>query len=383
MARLYFTFLGVAYFMPNRIGFSIWFFELAYGLYVVLGTEYAPPFHYATIYEHRVGGMFVLTAFIIWLGRAHWARVFRSLVRAESEQDKRDRKAGVMFLSGCGGMFFWMCWVGVHPLWSLFYVFIAFMVSILITRIVAETGMPFIRIDFRYNITLVKLAPFNWLGPVSLFFATAIAMLFPTASRVSGATMATHAMGLDEGARPRFQSRMAILLVVLLVAGVVISGAAHLHGMYNHSISLDGRSEPLNTWGTNRLGPAQGDLIALEDGRVVRPVYNQVAHLGFGAVLAAVLQWLCLSTPRWPLHPIGLIMNASFYANKAWASVLFGWLSKVLLVKYGGARMYRAAKPVFLGLIMGEVFAVVFWCIQPIVRVMLDLPHRVVEVVPW
>jgi hypothetical protein len=112
-------------------------------------------------------------------------------------------------------------------------------------------------------------------------------------------------------------------------------------------------------------------------------VYNQVGHLGFGAILAVVLQWLCLTTPRWPLHPIGLIMNASFYANKAWASVLFGWLAKVLLVKYGGAKMYRAARPAFLGLIMGEVFAVVFWCIQPVIRVMLDLPHRVVEVVPW
>ena len=77
------------------------------------------------------------------------------------------------------------------------------MVSLLITRIVAETGMPFIRIDFRYNITLVKLAPFSWLGPVSLYFATVMAMLFPTASRVSAATMGTHALGMDPTARPR------------------------------------------------------------------------------------------------------------------------------------------------------------------------------------
>jgi len=196
--------------------------------------------------------------------------------------------------------------------------------------------------------------------------------------------MATHALGLDQDARPRWQMRVALLLLGVMVLGLVVSGASHLHGNYHHGITLDEVSEPLNEWGTTRLRPAHGDLIDLGEGRVQTPtMYNQVAHLGFGAVLAAVLQWLCLTTPRWPLHPIGLIMNASFYANNAWASVLFGWLSKVLLVKYGGARMYRAAKPAFLGLIMGEILAAVFWSVEPIVRVFLGLHHKVVEVLPW
>ncbi len=381
-SRIYFIFLGMAFFMPNRIGFSIWFFELAYAVYAALAEAYTPPFHYATIYEHRTGALFSLTLFILWLGRKHWAHVFRCIFSAKTEEDRRDRNAGLMFSIGCVGMYFWLTWCGVQPGWAVFYVFIAFMVSLLITRIVAETGMPFIRIDFRYNITLVKIAPLSWLGPASLYFATVIAMLFPTASRVSCATMATHAIGLDENARPRRQFYFGMFLIVLLIVGTVVSGAVHLYANYHHSMSIDGRAQPLSAWGTERLGPANNDLRAWAEGRVERPVYNQVFHLGFGAALCALLEWACLTMPRWPFHPIGLIMQATFYANEAWASVLFGWLAKVLLVKYGGAKLYRLARPVFLGIIMGEVFAAVFWCVEPAVRVLLGMPYIVVRVLP-
>ena len=99
--------------------------------------------------------------------------------------------------------------------------------------------------------------------------------------------------------------------------------------------------------------------------------YNQVGHIAFGAALAGVLEWACLTMPTWPLHPIGLLMVVTFYSGAAWASVFLGWLIKVLLVRYGGARLYRAARPFFLGLIMGEVFAAIFWCLVPVVRVYL------------
>ena len=35
-----------------------------------------------------------------------------------------------------------------------------------------------------------------------------------------------------------------------------------------------------------------------------------------------------------------------------------------------------------MGLIIGEVLAAVFWAIEPIVRVALDMPYRAVQVQP-
>jgi uncharacterized protein DUF6785/uncharacterized protein DUF6784 len=394
-ARLYFIFVGITFFMPNRIAFSIWFFELAYAIYGVFRIEFAPPYNHAIYYEHRVGAMLVLSIFILWLGRSHWLRVFRNVWDARTPEDRRNRNAALMFSSGMIGMYAWLLWVGVMWGWALLYVGIGFMVSLLITRLVAETGMSFIRIDFRYTISAVKLAPMAMLNSVSLYFATVIAMLFPVASRTSTATLSTHALGLDEKAKPRFQTGMSWLFMIVLVIGLLSSGMVHLNANYNNAMPLDGADGPLSPWGTTRITQkAHPDLIEWQqktapanpgvktDEYLTQTTYNQVGHLTFGAALCAALEWCCLRMPKWPLHPVGLIMNGTFYANQAWASVLLGWILKLLLVKYGGARLYRAAKPVFLGLIMGEVFAAVFWSLDPVVRILMDVPYKVIQVLP-
>ncbi|MFO7900476.1 MAG: DUF6785 family protein [Planctomycetota bacterium] len=387
--HMYFIFVGIAFFMPTRISFSIWFFQLAYGLYDCIRWEYFPDYQRSQIYDHRIGAMFVLTAFIVWLGRKHWAHVFRCIFRAKNEEERKNRNAALMFSAGLLGMWFWMIHVGVQWGWALFYVFIAFMVSLLITRIVAETGMPFVRIDFRYNISLVKMAPFSWVSPVSLYFATVIAMLFPTASRVSASAMGAHALDLDEAARPRWRSRLAWSFVVLTVVGLILSGGTHIMANYHHGITLDGESRPLNAWGSRRItGPAHPDLKEYVDNKgkeapsFSQPDFSRPWHLGFGAALAGICEWACLRMPRWPLHPVGLIMVQSYYANQAWFSVLVGWLAKVLLVGFGGARLYRLSRAAFLGLIMGDVFAAIFWSIEPAVRHLIGLEYKAVHLLP-
>jgi len=394
--RIYFIFLGAAFFMPNRIGFSVWFFVIAYAAYVVIGRAYFPPYHWATVADHRMGAMFPLAIAVLYLGRAHWGHVFRSMFRrAKTEEDRRDGNSGLMFVCGCLGMFIWLKWVGVGTLWALFYVWFGFMVSLLIARIVAETGMPFIRLDTSYQISLVRLAPISWMGPVSLYFSYVMAMLFPTASRVSCSALATHAIALDEKTGPRRQWRMAVILVGIMASGMVVCGAAHLSASYHHSASIDGKDQPVGPWGTGRLDGANREIVKLralkeqagadpaKNRPLHQPAYNQIGHIIFGGILAAVLQWLCLLTPHWPLHPVGLLMVSTFYSNNAWPSVFLGWLAKILILRYGGARLYRSARPVFIGLIMGEVLAAVVWALEPAVRVLLNLPYERIQILPW
>ena len=111
-------------------------------------------------------------------------------------------------------------------------------------------------------------------------------------------------------------------------------------------------------------------------------LYNQFAHLGFGAGAAGVLQWLCLKMPAWPIHPIGLLVTCTTFAANAWVSILFGWLSKVTIIWLGGASLYRAARPVFIGLIMGELIAAIFWFIVPIVLTILGQPVQDLIIFP-
>ncbi len=397
--QIYFLFLGVAFFMPARIGFSIWFFVLAYGVYVMIGNAYLPIFSTETVRDHRWGAMVVLTIAIIWLGRLHWARVARCMVRAANvAADRRDRIAGWTFVAGCFAIFLWLVIVGrVQFWWALFLLGYAVSCALLISRIVAETGVPFLRLDTGGQVPFLKIIGTHlaelkmlwFLSPATLFFSTIITVLVEQASRVSPSVMLLHAHALGEKLGPRRQGKLATTLILVLLIGFVVCGAAHLYYGYNHGGSLDGLERPLSEWGSQRFNPANTDLRRYSDGHFALPYFQNpdrwhlgFGHAAFGAVLAGVLYWLCLKSPVWPLHPVGILMAGTFFGNQAWVSIFFGWLFKVLLLRYGGALVYRSVKPLVLGLILGEVIAIAFWAIEPVVRIWLGDIYIPLEIQP-
>jgi hypothetical protein len=382
--RIYFLFVAIAFFMPSRISFSIWAMTLAYGFYYMAGRAWFPPFHYTTISDHRTGAMFTLTLVILWLGRARWIQIARAIVRRPgSASERRDRRAGLLFAFGVIGMFAWLVWAGCQPGWAALYIAIGFMVCLLITRLVAETGIPFMRIYDCQPFLFMKLLPVSFLGAGSVFFGGIVHVFFQLGSRVNGMTMATHALALDDkpGAEKR-QFKYGVLLVAVLVLGLLVSGGAHLYYSYNHSVTLDGEQSPISPWGVTCLNGTHNLVLAKERGQLPQPLYNQTAHIAFGAALAGGLQWACMAMPSWPLHPIGILMVHTFYGNEAWTGIFLGWLLKVLLVRYGGSGLYRRAKPFFIGLIIGEVFAAAFWCILPFCYVLLGKPYTAIPIQP-
>ena len=124
-------------------------------------------------------------------------------------------------------------------------------------------------------------------------------------------------------------------------------------------------------------------LQAKKDEKWDMPVYSRHGHIAFGAGLAAGLQWACLRMPKWPLHPVGLLLVFTYYGEQLWISVLIGWLLRSAFVFFGGARLYTAVRPIFLGLILGEVFAVVFWFFIPIILRMLGKTYYVLAILPY
>jgi hypothetical protein len=115
----------------------------------------------------------------------------------------------------------------------------------------------------------------------------------------------------------------------------------------------------------------QNLLLAWTRGSWGNPSYRQGAHVAAGFGIAAALQWACLATPRWPLHPIGLLIVGTVYGNVGWACILIGWVAKWLLVRYGGSGLYRRARPFFFGVILGEVFSAIVWTLVPVILILL------------
>ena len=65
----------------------------------------------------------------------------------------------------------------------------------------------------------------------------------------------------------------------------------------------------------------------------------------------------------WPLHPIGFITPGQFPMNNVWFSIFLGWLLKAVIVRQGGLKGYRAARPVFLGVVLGEACGAGVWAV--------------------
>ncbi len=371
--QIYFLLIGVTFFMPTRISFSIWFFQLAYAAYAVIRQAYLPPWHQDTVVDHRTGAMIALSIGIIWLGRRHWYEIIRCMIsRPASDEHRYNRVSGLTFLLGLGGMFAWLVWVNVQPLVALGFVTIAFMVSLLISRIVAETGLPFVRIDSAHATQLMRLLPVGWFTAASVFFSGIMVSLFQFGSRVNAAAMGTHAIALDPDANPRARARMAWLFVLVMMIGVVICGAVHLGMNYNHSISFAGDA-PLNSGGTTQFAGAEQMLREWDKGAFNEKPYNQPAHIAFGLALAGALQWAAMNLPKWPLHPVGLLLVFTFYSNTMWLSVLLGWSLKSLILRFGGAGLYRRAIPLFMGLIVGEIVATALWSIVPAMMIFMGV----------
>jgi hypothetical protein len=376
--KIYFVLVGMAFFMPNRVGFSIWFTTIAYGIYTMLHRTYFPSYYGGLVTDHRNGAMIAVSLMVLYLSRHHWVHVGKVMFRrVTSDADRLVKVAGWMLLAGAVGMYTWLRWAGVPHVWSLVFVLIGFMVSLLIARIVAETGMPFVRITGLTPAYFMAMVPAGWLTGAAIYVAGFVHLVFQLGSRVSVAVMASHAAGVDEEATPRDGIRIGYMMIAILLVGFVVCGAIHLHMGYSHGVTIDGKNTILNDWGANQLVPAQRELLRWSTGSWPIPS-RRLGNLFAGVLLAGGLYAACMLMPKWPLHPIGMLLVGHFYGNMAWASLMFGWAIKVLLIKYGGAGAFRRAQPLFLGLILGEIFSAVIWTLVPVILILMGVdPARV------
>jgi hypothetical protein len=85
--------------------------------------------------------------------------------------------------------------------------------------------------------------------------------------------------------------------------------------------------------------------------------------LAVGGAMVAALAWLRLNFVWWPIHPLGFVMATSWASLNLWFSLFLGWFFKLLTIRYTGLRGYVQFRPLFLGIIMGDVLGAVLWII--------------------
>ena len=93
------------------------------------------------------------------------------------------------------------------------------------------------------------------------------------------------------------------------------------------------------------------------------PYYWGWFHTGVGAVVMSLLMWVRWRFIGWPLHPLGYTISANWKTGHIFCAAIVAWLLKLVILKYGGPKLYQDTKPFFLGLILGEIMGAGAWLV--------------------
>jgi len=366
----FFVVVGVSFFLSTEMSFSLWAFVILLGLVEMVGKNFQYPIH-EHFDDHQIGAYIAYAAVIVWVARRHLARAFRSIGRRPRSLDGDDqiaeRSAAIGFLVCFVIAWAWLTLAGLPAHVACLVALVVFMLSLVVGRVVAESGMLFVQYNCWPHLFAESTFP-QLLTPRThtLIHFTTIA---PTMDAREGLMpYAFNAARMADGVEhlgPR--RRLFGLWILCLVLALVLAGAAQLSIVYDRGANLAddwaGRQLPERTYNSSA---EFADLLQRSPDRI-RSVWSQ--HAWRVAAGGSAVLGLCFLRYRflaWPLHPIGFIMANTYPIQVCWLSIMIGWLCKTLVMRLGGVPVYRKLCPAFLGMIVATTFSSVFWILVKI-----------------
>ena len=358
--------LGFAYFLKPDVMLGMWVFtllrQLEEGALHLTGAGIGEPvsgYGGGLLAHQSIGAMTALVLFGLWIGRGHLREVFRKAFRGDTSVNDADeimsyRTAVWGVILGLVGMNVWL-WRAGLPLWVgplfLFGVLVTF---ISLTRIISEAGLPMV---FPRNIPLdfvISGIGARYIGP------TGIAALGPTViwTESLACTMMAHtATGLKLSGEIAHRKRWLLLAIAIAIGISAVS-------TFWTSLWVIYREGGINVAGyVSYLPDFTWAYVARRVDENAGPNWlGWLVRLLGGGVMASLLV-LHRRFLWWPLHPLGFVISMDRVMGTAWFPIFLAWLTKSILLKYGGLKAYRSLAPLFYGLILGQFVAGGFWLI--------------------
>lgn len=356
-----FAVIGVMCLLPSEVVLSLWFFWLVYKIELLAWASFgvAPggsravvnPQLFASYQE--AGAYLALSGILLYESRHALGRAWRSLLgRGCAEVTPSSPLSGRAALAGLLGSAAFMLWFGVRagmPGWLFALLFTVFF-SVLLgsTRLVAAAGVLYPDTG-RYAYSLLP----NMLGgqvftPGALTAYTYFVFIYMQDPMNVAMPQMMNNFKLADAAPIRGRP-LTVALAVAMVT-VLVAGVTGLLVMLYHKGAGQLRVWPFFSW----ANWAFSDLSASLRNPEAPDNWLRLA-VGLGAVIATALVLLHMHVPWWPLSPIGFLI-ASTYTSEwiLWNNALVAWLLTTQLKRYGGLRLYRACRPAFIGLILGD-----------------------------
>ena len=361
---------GFFYFVNLDITASIWVFyiltTIQRGIFNTIGlqsTQRIDLYSIEPYIAHQgMGSMIVFVLIGLWVGRSHLKDVFRKAFYGDATvDDSREilsyRQAAfgliiALFLVAVG---LWM--IGMTFPTALLFVFGAMVLFMGLTRVVTEGGIPAMRPPIMTSTFVISAAGASSLGASGL---VALGFSYGWHSEIRSFVMSSVANGLKmgeiiTGSKRRLFWAVAIAILVSLAGSSYMTLLlAYKHGGINlNPLFFVGQA---STFGPRDMTPR----IAAD---LPGPRLDAWLFMSIGGSVMALLMWARHYFLWWPLNPLGYTISANWKTGHIFASALLAWLLKYLILRYGGAKLYKNLRPFFLGLILGEIVAAGGWLV--------------------
>lgn len=349
----YLSVIGISYLLTLEVSLSIWFFYLfsRAQMVVALGTGFSQS-GWRLVNNQELGAYIAFMGFLLWIGRSHIKSIFlATFSRKHHLDDSREplphRWAVMGLFAATIGVVLMLITAGMSFAVALFVVLIFYAILTVITRVISDGGLLFITTLIVPSDYLVVAFGTQAVGPAN---HTILAFLEKSLMWDSREYLMPSIMNgfkvSDAGNLKRRQLTFPIFLAILVA--ICVGSYASLKLIYNRgALNLGGW-----TYMTSPLGPFKKI-----EGFLKYPKDTNWMDLSFILIGAAFMLFLCLMRVRfiwWGIHPIGYIAASKYHASCIWFSVFLGWFFKYLVLRYGGVRLYRNIRPLFLGLVVGE-----------------------------
>lgn len=358
---------GLAYLLPLNLAFSVWFFfwftRLEMTAAALIGQNRARRFPY--VQQQGVGAYFGLAVFVVWAAREHLAKTFRAawgdrspevMATTGGREETLSSPVAVWgFLGGLAVMILFSMGAGMSLTAALSYFAVFLTLSLTLTRLRAELGLPTIELyqvgsdDILQNLVGTRAWSRKDLTVMSLYF-----WLHRTHRQLPMPVQAD-ALRIGREARLQLPSLGKLLPVAALVAALTVFWA-FLHVVYQTGYESATFTGPAGwAFGNDPWRKLSSAVVSPRD-----PDYGATGAYVFGLGFTLFLAFMRTNFVWWPFHPVGYLVSGSFGLFRLWLPIFLTWLVKSLLLRYGGLDAYRRARPFFLGLICGEFAAAFF-----------------------
>ncbi len=369
-----FAVVALAYFLPSPVSFSMATFPFLYATAFGLCAGYGIPFRCGRMLGPSIeqslyaGGYMAITLMMLYTGRHYYWHVLRRGLGFRSEEKIEDHAVwGMRVFLVCTVLFIGqLVMVGLDWQLAIVYTALAFMVHVVISRMIVETGAFMIGTYVYPGVMIWTFLGTAALGPRPLLIMFLVSTVLVSGPGWAPMPFFVQALSVADAAKARV-GRIAKLGIAVVVVALLVSLACTIYWQYNRGAPTAGWPRSTSWFpfenmveikqtlrGQGRLAEAE-QLRGWARLRHVSPLRGQAIAFFVTLLLALGVGIGRLRFPWWPFHPMAFVFLGGWPGYFHYFSFFLGWLVKTLVTRYGGGRLYQQLKPLMIGVLAGTM----------------------------